>query len=1231
MGFERHLSIRVAWHDSRWNGTVCADPVANSFCSQLERIREEKNEAVEMKHCGQPFHELDDGMPPCKRENGAFMNTDSWTRRFEHPFAKNKKCAETHGPLLPHTVEIPPFSCFAVPYYWMLRSNQKELQSLKALELPADEKPPFPSPWVFGRERQMAILEEQFDKRLVRDQSVVAFYCKQGQPLGDEFPRLIVGLGSLKDFSRTILYPTTGGAAQYPLWDRLISHSIRPDGKDGFLLPYHDYLKPTGDPDEDVRRFELLREIAVAPESEDILAFSYGAELFNADVLLSVLKQSLKSVRRIREHGIAPGHWESAETWLNNQIALAWKERGAFPGFGSSLEAMGLPLGTALHMDLIADGLLDDKTNPWDLMDALFAGRTKPPHKRYEKPIQDLSGVWSGLKGNQPRFELLNILSRLDLTQLQCKKWFITEKRDKYFSPLRDEDIVRNPYIMAEKDMDSVKEAAVTLYQVDRALMPEDKLAAQFPLPEKCGPVDASDPRRVRAVAVHLLRKAAEGGDSLASVKELHSLSEKMKLDPPVPLTADWIAGNGELLSEVVVKHTVEMGPETARRAVECLQLHEISKTEESLRKILTARAKKEAPTLKEAWDARIEEYLAKQKVESPDSAAIKEQEEALKILEFSRLSVLTGKAGTGKTSTLGAFLLSQKVLEEGCLLLAPTGKARVRLNELTGSDQAKTVAQFLLSQGRYDTTHQKPRLATAEKFKAARNVIIDECSMLTLQDLSAILDALDLTAVQRIIMVGDPNQLPPIGTGKPFADFVAYLEQCRKKGESVPLARLDVVVRRSEKAKGASAALELAGLFTSSDPGPAAERSLSEVFGKKSSGDLDIIFWADADDLRRKIIEALKSEFKVESETDVAGFNAALGIEAGNYSGAGVENFQILSPVRMHPHGVNDLNRWIQSLFRKEELERSRNYRAPSLGDLEIVHNDKVIQIYNEERSGYERTKGAIAPAYIANGDIGRAVSYQGDFLNIAFASKKGWSFGYTHSGDFRGGSGPLDLAYALTVHKAQGSEFEHVFLVLPANAWNVTRELVYTALTRARSNVYVFLQGSSYTPLFALSKPEKSEIGRRNSLLFRETGSVREGHGEVPYADFLIHRTEDGKLVRSKSELTIANKLVSLKVPYDYEKEVTGKDGSVVFPDFSFATPDGDRILWEHLGMLNDTTYQASWQWKLKWYADNGFTLNQNLFTTQDDHTVVRGKPMGALDSTKVAEVAERIASLM
>jgi len=207
--------------------------------------------------------------------------------------------------------------------------------------------------------------------------------------------------------------------------------------------------------------------------------------------------------------------------------------------------------------------------------------------------------------------------------------------------------------------------------------------------------------------------------------------------------------------------------------------------------------------------------------------------------------------------------------------------------------------------------------------------------------------------------------------------------------------------------------------------------------------------------------------------------------------------------------------------------------------------------------------------------------------------------------------------------VHKAQGSDFRKVFVVLPKDSRFISRELLYTALTRSRDQLALFLEGSDASFLYELTRPEKSETARRNTNLFR--GVVREQSTEVPYADHLIHRTEKGHMVRSKSELVIANMLHHLGIDYEYERVLEGEDDHRrLRPDFSFIDAAGDLIVWEHLGMLGRSDYRRGWEWKKEWYRKNGYVLGENLFTTEDDER-------GGLDSEVVRRTANRVEELI
>ena len=136
---------------------------------------------------------------------------------------------------------------------------------------------------------------------------------------------------------------------------------------------------------------------------------------------------------------------------------------------------------------------------------------------------------------------------------------------------------------------------------------------------------------------------------------------------------------------------------------------------------------------------------------------------------------------------------------------------------------------------------------------------------------------------------------------------------------------------------------------------------------------------------------------------------------------------------------------------------------------------------------------------------------------------------------------------------------------------------------------------------------------------------GAVRQGDDTVPYAEHLIHHTSKGHLIRSKSELVISNILFELGVEYEYERVYDGEvDPRRVRPDFSFVTPDGDLLLWEHLGMLDREDYRRGWEWKKGWYESNGFKAGKTLFTSEEGER-------GAIDTEALKELARKIKDLL
>jgi hypothetical protein len=276
-------------------------------------------------------------------------------------------------------------------------------------------------------------------------------------------------------------------------------------------------------------------------------------------------------------------------------------------------------------------------------------------------------------------------------------------------------------------------------------------------------------------------------------------------------------------------------------------------------------------------------------------------------------------------------------------------------------------------------------------------------------------------------------------------------------------------------------------------------------------------------------------------------------------------------------------------------------------------------------------------ALGYVANGEIGIVVGqYKGRnskikgapwALEVEFSSQSGYKYGY-NAGNFsdNAGSPPLELAYALTVHKAQGSEFNLTFLVVPEPAWNLSRELMYTALTRQRDRVVLFYQGEPFE-LIKYAAPHLSETAARLTDLFEAPRQVEIEHRFLQ--ERLIHKTRRGDAVRSKSEVIIADLLYSKKIEYSYERRLEAPDGSSRLPDFTVDDFDSGRtIYWEHLGMLSDPSYKAAWKRKESWYDTQGIHrwpnvpdgATQILVVSEDDE-------QGGIDSASIERVVEKV----
>lgn len=1239
-----HVSIRVPWHDSGWTGRVCANPLGNTHCIALPRIGDTRDDAWEASMASGSFEGEGVRLPACAAERGAFMAPFAYSRRFPHPYS--------HHGLYPHfretTYTHAPRSAAAVPFAWMMKGDDgaPEIAGRLALGFRPELEPElgFDSIWVQERRNQLVMLDTFFGA-LKPQASLVFFYAKR-TPLTEDRRRVIVGVGRMTSMGPAVEYAYASDAPANALrsmvWERNINHSITPEIGDGFLLPYGELLALR----EKNPELDLGSLILHAPE-EHWDAFSMGSEHVTHDQAVAVLLSASAVVGRYET--LLPGEWGAARRWIDTELNRLWRLRGAYPGLGSALSALGLPNGTliahAVGGLLHADGS-EDVRDPWPLVEAVLRDPKLLPSDIAGSVGPVAARLWESL--HTDRRALLKLLARFEISADQARRWWVREERALAGVDLTDAAVLANPYVCFEADRGGLD--GVPLRVIDRGLFADPQVLAAAPIPEPSCCVEPIDPRRGRALMVQALETAAAEGHTLLPQDWLVTRVRDAEISPPCPISGDWTAAFEAAFSPELEKVSTAAGEPA-------WQIDRYAASRALIGKSIRRRLGGARHVGEEDWRGLIDAAVARpiKAGDLEEEAARREKAFALEELFRSRASVLIGPAGTGKTTLLMALLSIEDVKRGGVLLLAPTGKARVQMQKKSGDAQAFTLAQFLLRFGRYDASTGAYRITNAPgRENGYSTVIVDEASMLTEDQLAATLDALDAGSVKRLILVGDPRQLPPIGAGRPFVDIIRLLGE-EGASPSRGLAELKIVRRQTESSSENKMPRDdvlLSRWFSGEVPDVGADEVWERLAGHCAHG-IRAIGWTTETDLQAKLLSEITSHVRAGVDplfSNEAAFEISLG--GGEYNGrvyfqpsrddngtrrgggAEVENWQILAPIRAGETGVDGLNRWIKRLFRfsvrgwaEPEVHYHRKIAKP-MGSQAILYGDKIINLANGRRRD---VYPELDKAYLANGEIGlvvgqykrKSTKYKGLpwKLEVEFATQLGHKYGFTPSDFGEDGDERLELAYALTIHKAQGSEFGTTFVIVPNPCRPLSRELLYTALTRQQREVVLLHQGNLFD-LMKLSYSDRSETARRVTNLF--TDPAPESHGTTFLERGLVHRTTRGELVRSKSEVIIANILAARGVSYAYEKPFEGSDGTMRYPDFTVDDAETGRcLLLEHLGMLDLPDYKRRWDKKLEWYRNAGVrsSSDKNASVVLLATTEIGGLDAAAIETEIVA----------
>lgn len=390
--------------------------------------------------------------------------------------------------------------------------------------------------------------------------------------------------------------------------------------------------------------------------------------------------------------------------------------------------------------------------------------------------------------------------------------------------------------------------------------------------------------------------------------------------------------------------------------------------------------------------DAKIERIEKQSNIEYAEL-----QKQAIKEALTKGMLILTGGPGTGKTTTLNAIIRLLKENGQKVLLAAPTGRAAQRMSKLTGED-AKTIHRLL--EVNFDIEDKPIFKKNEHNMLNCDAIIIDEVSMVDCVLFESLMRALPLSC--RLILVGDSDQLPSVGAGNVLSDLIA-------SGE-VPVVTLSEIFRQSMQSLIVTNAHKIVNGDTP---------TLNSV-----DNDFFFISKNNAEDIAHTVVDLCTRRLK------------------NTYDYTCMEDIQILSPTRKGVLGTYELNRQIQNIINPKDSTK----REISVNYYTLREGDKVMQNKNNYNINWVKENGEFGEG-IFNGDIGvlTEINNSTHYVKVKFDDKVAM---YDQDA-----LSDLELAYACTVHKSQGNEFEAVVMPIYNFAPQLMyRNLLYTAVTRAK-----------------------------------------------------------------------------------------------------------------------------------------------------------------------------------
>ena len=492
-------------------------------------------------------------------------------------------------------------------------------------------------------------------------------------------------------------------------------------------------------------------------------------------------------------------------------------------------------------------------------------------------------------------------------------------------------------------------------------------------------------PERVKAGIQYALSQSSDAGNCYLPREKLLAESVKiLTVSPELTATClDELAAAGGVVAEDIPDPD-GYDPTQPIQAVYLVPFHraEVSLAAQ-LRRLLDTREDRLAAFADVDWDKAL--AWLKERT-GADLAA--EQTAAVRLALTSRVSVLTGGPGCGKSFTVRSIVELAKAKRLRVVLAAPTGRAAKRLSELTGAE-ASTVHRLLELKPGGDAAYDKDRPLEADL------IVVDEASMLDVLLANKLVKAVGMGA--HLLLVGDVDQLPSVGAGEVLRDLLA--------AERIPRVRLTQVFRQAQQ----SGVVVNAHRINSGKP-----------LALEGFNDFFLFVEDETEDAARVVVELATSRIP-----------AKFGVDPRR-------DIQVLTPMHRGPAGAGTLNGLLQEALtpaapgRAERRFGGRTFRV----------GDKVTQI----RNNYDKGKNGV---FNGTGGVITALSVEESSLTVRTDEEEDIVYDFAELDE-------LQHAYAVTVHRSQGSEYPVVVVPVTMSAWMMLqRNLLYTAVTRAKKVV--------------------------------------------------------------------------------------------------------------------------------------------------------------------------------